>query len=115
MLHNFYANCRKVMQFAAGADILKAVTPKKSIEKRFTVVLDRETYESIEEVAETRKRSVSSEAGLALRSVYGGDPYAIDILTGIAAREGIKPGDLLIKLLEDYTYQKLAKGKEPAS
>ena len=101
------------MQIAAGADILEPVAQKTPVEKRFTVLVEQGTYECIERVAETRKRSVSSEAGLALTTIYGDDPYLMDKLTGIAVKEGIKPAAFLKKLVEDYLYSQLAKDREP--
>lgn len=101
------------MQIAAEADILKPVAQKTPVEKRFTVLVEQGTYKRIERVAETRKRSVSSEAGMALTTMYEDDPYLMDTLTGIALKEGIRPAAFLKKLVEDYLYNQLAKEREP--
>ena len=77
--------------------------------KKITVILGQEIYDLIEKAAESRHRSISGEAGMALTAIYGGDPYLMDRLTGIAISQGINPAAFLKRLVDDYEYERLSK------
>lgn len=77
--------------------------------KKFTVILEKDIYESVEKAAGSRHRSVSGEAGMALTTIYGEDPYLMDRLTGIAISQGINPAVFLKELIDDYEYNRIKK------
>lgn len=77
--------------------------------KKITVILGREIYNLIEKAAESRHRSITGEAGMALTAMYGEDPYLMDRVSGIALSQGINPATFIKRLVDEYEYQRLSK------
>lgn len=77
--------------------------------KRFSVLVEKDVYESIKTAAESRRRSVSGEIEMTLTLIYRKEPYLMDRLTGIAISQGIEPAAFIKKLVDDYEYQRLSK------
>jgi hypothetical protein len=77
--------------------------------KRFSVLVEKEVYDSIKKAADTRKRSMSGEIQMTLTLMYEEEPYLMDRITGIAISLGMNPATFIKKLVDDYEYQRLSQ------